>query len=273
MARRAPSVRGVVRWRRKKRLPNGAIYLTSLDDAAERSLTAIHACDVVSCYVDPVKLCQLAAMRGTSVESAFRSYLPTKAHLKSGDFGEMLMWRLLQERGDRPRIPLMRWQTRQSRDDTVRGTDLIGYVAADSKPSKDDVLVLCEVKTRSSTKKATIVREAFNGVKKSYVTRLADQLFFQQHNLISLGDPASAQALNRFANPHAFGDYKTRLTAAVVHDSALWDDVCLDEMPSTGRLKAEVEVLVVCADALRQWIADVRRAATRHARTLNPPTA
>jgi hypothetical protein len=72
----------------------------------------------------------------------------------------------------------------------------------------------------------------------------------------------------RFANPHKFGAYHTRVVAAVVHERTLWADSYLNYLPSRHRLHADVEVLIVCVEELRRWIRRVRNAAVRHAASL-----
>jgi len=105
-------------------------------------------------------------------------------HLKSGDFGEMFTWGDIQQHHPQPRFPLYRWRNRPSRNATVMGIDLLGYALQADSPSANDMLVLCEVKTRSKQKDKKVVEKAYKGVLKDYATRLVNQLMFQSKLLL-----------------------------------------------------------------------------------------
>jgi hypothetical protein len=256
-------------WRLRtetQRLRDGSIWHALLDAETAQAITTDHGAVLFECYVDAGHLAALADMNAGAPDVLFRDeVLPVKAHLKSGDFGEILARSLLAARGDRPTFPVYRWRNRMTRDDTVRGTDLIGYVAPGPEASPDDVLVMCEVKTRSATVAEDVVATAFDGVKKDSVSRLANSLLFQQAALLRDGKPEEAQRLARFANPHKFGSHKRRLVAAVVHEASLWDDAFLQHLPEAHGLDAEVEVVIVCVESLAPWIDAVHAAAAEHA--------
>lgn len=245
-----------------------SILLANVDDLAQAVITKKHACDVLACYVEPGNLRRLARQGALECAAILRRMFPSKPHLRSGDFGEMLIWRLLQRRREHPVFPLRRWRMRQSNNDTVRGIDLIGYVLSGDTPSKNDLLILAEVKTVMRRRNPAVVRQAYDGVRKNYVSRLADQLLFQQHNLIQQGQTADAEALARFAHPHKNGEYRRRLVAAVVHEEAIWDAACLQQLPKKAAPNVEIEVLVLVAVSLHRWARQVRAAAIACAKAL-----
>src|SRR5438105_3243904 len=73
-------------------------WIAEVTEQQQRQLTRLHAREVVRCYVDLELLRALAIGAGTTERVAFRNLLPTKAHLRNGDFGEILMRSLLQAR-------------------------------------------------------------------------------------------------------------------------------------------------------------------------------
>jgi hypothetical protein len=168
-----------------------------------------------------------------------------------------------------PRFPLYRWRMRKGRNDTVRGVDLPGIAQIGPEPSGDDVLVLCEVKTRSKSKAKTIVDQAYKGVVRDYTTRLGDQLMFHYLHLKMQGDNAAVSALKRFIRRDV-PSFRTELVAAVIHETTLWDDTMLDSLPKRHPFKAGIEVQVTCVDNLQGWIEAVRNASIATCEALCP---
>ena len=243
------------------------MYRTRIDRATGQALTQSHAPVMVHCYVDPCILPRLAEGGELTVAEAFAELLPTMPHLQSGDFGEILCFAALQARDQALRFPLFRWRSRKSRNSTVMGVDLVGYMFAGATPSTADALILAEVKTRAkkSSKKraAEVAKLAYDGVKKDYSTRLANQLLFQHKALLEEGKTLEASRIARFRNPHRAGArFRTRLVAAVVHEHALWTDEFLDTLPEEHGTDAdEVELVLIEVDSLVQWVGEVNAAA------------
>lgn len=230
------------------------IHLSALDTA---ELTPHCADRLVECYIDPEHLRTLAEADGVPPRELMKECLPKAPHMLSGDFGEMLCRWTLADHGDRPRFPLFRWRFRSAQDDTVRGVDLVGFVLKNEGPSPDDVLLLCEVKTRSKKIKKDIARVAYDGVRKDHATRLANQLLFQQHHLLMQGQAEDARKLARFRHPLR-SPFHVRLVAAVVHENETWSADNLDHLPEQdGRPPEEVHVLIICVDDLAKWIQEV----------------
>lgn len=234
-------------------LEDGTLWGARLTESEVKTLSVGHPRIMIECYVSADTLRVLAELLGVGLEEAAKELLPTRANVRSGDFGEMLIRRLAQERGDRPQIPLMKWRAKTSPDDLVRGTDLIGYVMAGAEPSRDDVLVLFEVKTRSASVNPKIVQVALDQVTSDYASRLANQLFFQQKQLVEHGLHDDARRLARFRKPHEH-PFRKRLVAAIVHEEETWDEAFLEHLPERHGATAEVEVLILRIEKLLEWI-------------------
>ena len=258
-----PQPNGARAWQQftyNGRLGNGVLWRLHLDAVGTGALTASQAEAVVRCYIDPPKLREMSAQTGHDPAQLFRDLLPTDAKLVSGDFGEMFVWLDVQERPPLPRFPLYRWRLRAKRNDTIRGVDLLGYVLAGPEPTPNDLLVLCEVKTRSQSRNGRAVQRALDGVLRDYATRVASQLLFQHARLLQDGDAAGAAALARFYRTDVV-PFRVRLIAAVVEDTRLWRDTDLNYLPQQHTAPAEVEVHITCVDDLWPWIGNVHGAA------------
>jgi len=217
---------------------------------------------VGECYISQEHLREISEADGkVPSELLADEIIPDAPHIRTGDFGEMLTRSILEGWRDDPRFPVYRWRNRSHKNDTVRGCDLVGYVLG-SPPSANDILILCEVKTRSSTVDHTVAVQALRGVLKDHATRLANTLFFCQQALLRDGRRTEALELGRFYNPHKHGEYKRRLVACVVHESSSWLDAFFDELPPSVTLgqRLEVQVMVVRVEDLSTWIDDVLHA-------------
>lgn len=238
------------------KLLDGEIVVIVLPNQAAQEVTDIHARELSRCYIDPAILQLLANNNGLTLAEQLAEFLPDKANIRSGDFGEILCRQYLTETGGNPSFPVYRWRNRSNKNDTVRGTDLIGYLMTGPDPSDDDTLYLCEVKTRASTVKPEIVQEAYQGMEKDFASRAASSLYFCQARLAQDGLAEEAQRLARYTNPHR-RPFKKKLVAAVVHADALWKDDFLEVLPEKHGLNADVEILVLRVEKLAGWIDEV----------------
>ena len=248
-------------WQEKlvgTRLLDGSIWLGRISGKGLTNIKETHAKVLVRCYIDPSHLHTLAESQGDSPAKLLEDQiLPDSGTMKSGDSGEILARSVLRERGDLPVFPVYRWRSRSKRDDTVRGPDLLGYVISDfEQPSDEDVLYICEVKTRASTIKPSIVLDAFQGATENYISDLKNHLFFARQKLLQQGDEEGELRLSRFAHPHNH-PYIRRLVPCVVHNDQTWDDSYLSELPVRHGLSDEVEVVVICVPDLAAWIGEV----------------
>lgn len=242
------------------KLLDGEIVVIVLPNPAAQEVTDIHARELSRCYIEPAILQQLANNNGITIAEQLVEFLPDLAHIRSGDFGEILCRQYLSETNGNPKFPVYRWRTRSTKNDTVRGTDLIGYLMPGPDPDDDDILYLCEVKTRASTVKPEIVQDAYKGAEKDFASRAANSLYFCQARLVQDGLAEEAQRLARYTNPHR-RPFKKKLVAVVVHADALWKDDFLQVLPERHGLNADVEVLVFRVENLAEWIDQVYAAA------------
>lgn len=110
------------------KLVDGEIWIGTLPSDVFSTVVSEHMDVFVACYVDKQHLSNLAKMNNQTEAEILKEILPDKPHLQSGDFGEIFCRSFLQEWKDKPTIPAERWRNRSTKNDTVRGTDLVGYV-------------------------------------------------------------------------------------------------------------------------------------------------
>ncbi len=249
------------------KLNDGLIWRGTINSQSKDQIAQEHGQVMLECYIDPMLLVATSEANNRSPEDVFENeILPDAPHLKSGDFGEILCRSTLQEWRECPQFPLYRWRNRSTKNDTVRGADLIGYVKVTDTPNTNDLLVLCEVKTRSATTANTVVKDAYDGVAKDYVSRLASSLLFYQVHLRREGKLDEAQIYARFSNPHG-QPYRRKLIAFIVHDEANWDNNFLNALPEQHGLEgvSEFDVVVLLVENLSGWIEQIRKSAVMSA--------
>ena len=252
-------------WERRcsdTRLRDGEIWVGDINVSATEAIRHDYGAVLLECYIDPSYLRNIAKGNGLSPGELLEAQiLPDAPHMKSGNFGEILARSVLQEWRDYPRFPAFRWRNRAHKNDTVRGPDLLGYVMSENgEPREEDVLVICEVKTRVASINKMVVKEAFDDVKRHYISKLANSLYFLQIWLRQQGQEDEASRFARFANPHKM-PFNRRLVPCVVHEHRTWEDRFLEELPRAHKLGESVEVIVICVESVSEWIDAVHEAA------------
>lgn len=245
---------------KSKRLKNGVIRIGLIDEAASNVISSPHGKVLLECYIDPKILSKMASDNSQKPGDILRDQiLPDRASIKSGDFGEILARSVIQERKDNPQFPAHRWRDRENKNATITGPDLIGYVIGSKNLSKNDLLILCEVKTRAITISDKVVEEAYKGARKHYASKLANSLLFLQKHLNSLGRYEEAKNYARFKDPYK-NNYQRQIVPCVVHESSTWDEKFLELLPEkydpVGEYKIgeKIEVLIICVENLSDFI-------------------
>lgn len=258
-------------WEQKladTKLKDGEIWLGYISKQAANAITEQHAWVLLECYIDPAHLRQIAEYNGVSSGEVLKNnFLPDDVKVKNGDFGEILARSVIQEKHSNCFFPILRWRSKATKNATVGGIDLLGYVTSGNKP-EEDRLILCEVKTRTSTDLHG-VDSAYKDVKKHMITALTSELYRMQSKLLEQGRNDEAQKLARFSHPHR-QPYTLHLLPCVVYEKRVWNDRFLDLLPEnhcSGEYKEieYIEVVVISVENLANWIDEVHRAAISQA--------
>lgn len=235
------------------RLIDGEIWIGSISSEIFSTVVNDHRDIFITCYINKEHLSNLATINNKTEEEMLKEILPDKANMQSGDFGEIFSRSFLQEWKDKPTIPAEKWRNRSTKNDTVRGTDLVGYVFQGDEPNENDILVFSEIKTREKGGDNEVVKKAYSDVLKDNITRLASSLFLLQEALLRDGKDEDAKKFGRFSDPYR-NPYKKRLIACVVHDLQNWKDEYLNILPERHELSDELLVVVINFEDLAKWI-------------------
>lgn len=121
--------------------------------------------------------------------------------IRAGDFGEILVadyleWLLGYW------VPRVRWAAKAVRDESPKGSDVIGFSFQNEGggTSPEDVLIVFEAKTHFSRSGENRLQDAINGSAKDNL-RLGESLHFIKQKLSERGNREQAQLIDRFQNP------------------------------------------------------------------------
>lgn len=139
--------------------------------------------------------------------------------IRSGDFAELLITDYVQF-VQNYWVPRMKYSEKASRDESVKGVDIIGFKCIDiSLPNSKDVLMTFEVKAQSTGKTyLDRLQTAIDDSSKDYI-RIAQTLNATKQRLIRFGDMEKASLVERFQNltdkPYI---YKSGAAAVITND-------------------------------------------------------
>lgn len=164
-------------------------------------------------YIFDEKLRSVVRRRSVAVDEYLRaSVIPDKRETMSGDFGEMLIADLL-EYIENYRVPRYKHCDRLDKNQSERGTDVIGYRVSDprSNDARDELIVI-EVKALTSSGNIkTVVNKAKKDSKKDRVdlgrmekSRLGMTLDYLERRSCDYGDSVTAVIMQRFLKAAEF---------------------------------------------------------------------
>ncbi len=138
--------------------------------------------------------------------------------IRAGDFGEILVSDYLQWLLGYW-VPRVRWSSKVVRDESPKGSDVIGFRfnKKDGKASTKDVLFVFESKTKFSKTKINRLQNAINDSAKDHI-RIDESLNFIKQKLFEKRDIEQAQKIARFQSPVDFPYKETYGAAAIISD-------------------------------------------------------
>jgi hypothetical protein len=142
--------------------------------------------------------------------------------IRAGDFGEILVADYLQWLLGYW-VPRVRWSSKVVRDESPKGSDVIGFHfhKKDYSTSPDDVLIVFEAKTKFSDSRNNRLQDAINDSAKDHL-RIGESLHFIKYKLFEKGNKAQAQLIDRFQNPVDI-PYKEYFGAAAIISDEYFD--------------------------------------------------
>ena len=138
--------------------------------------------------------------------------------IRAGDFGEILVSDYLQWLLGYW-VPRVRWSSKVIRDESPKGSDVIGFRfhKKDGEASTKDVLFVFESKTKFSASKVNRLQDAINDSAKDHI-RIDESLNFIKQKLFEKKDIEQAQRIERFQSPVDMPYKETYGAAAIISD-------------------------------------------------------
>ena len=192
--------------------------------------------------------------------------VPQGAATMSGEFGELLVYDYINYVLDYY-VPRTRYFNKVNPNTPIHGSDVIGYkMESYNKRSKNDKLLVAEVKTRSSisgnkTKACkNIVTDAITDSNKDRV-RVAESLNAEKLKLLNRGRVKEANIVERFQNK-TDNPYILDFFAVAVMDTDLYSDqVVLDVVNSQHENVKSTSILIIHSKELMRFLRDLYRRA------------
>ncbi|MCK5617158.1 virulence associated protein [Candidatus Pacearchaeota archaeon] len=170
--------------------------------------------------------------------------LPSKGHIKSGDFAEILVSDYFQFLLGFE-VPRTRYQTRINKDVSSLGVDIIGFKKIKKEEfSTSDELITCEVKAALSNPNLYTLQNALNDSIKDYNLRKAESLNAMKQRLIELSDSSGVLLITRFQNK-ADNPYKEISGSAAVHSTHTWEDDVLSNVQAKVHPNKSLLLIVI----------------------------
>ena len=169
--------------------------------------------------------------------------------IRSGDFGEILISDYL-EFVMMHWVPRTRYRNKTIRDESSKGSDLIGIKLFDNNETVNDILTMFEVKAQfSGTKTKPRLQEAINDSKKDEL-RKAESLNAIKQRLLDEGKLDDVKKIARFQNP-VDSPYIEQYGAAALFSSNIFCNEVITESTTTDHPKIlNLFLIVVRGDDL-----------------------
>lgn len=167
--------------------------------------------------------------------------------VRSGDFGEILVADYL-EYILGYQIPRTRYGTKVIRDESSKGSDLIGFKLYDENVSNNDILAVFEVKAQlSKGKTKPRLGDAVSDSAKDNI-RIAESLNAMYQRYYDKGETDQMKLVGRFQNPTDRPYTRNYAAAALFCNSAYSDDAITSVSTSAHPYKDSLSLVVIKAD-------------------------
>ena len=177
--------------------------------------------------------------------------IPEYANIRSGDFGEMLCFALLKNKGEENGVWLVgprKWRWKGDKNKACHGSDVVMFHRHGHTPSDEDGIEAVESKMKSVVGNGAPIQNAINGAIDDKIKRLAKTLNWIHDRLATEGKPRLRDAINRYRfldkNPTY---YKKFHAVAIIDDGLVEDEIAKDVQLSDD----EIEVSVISMQNLK----------------------
>lgn len=221
--------------------------LVRVSDAHAQAWTDTIGLAVRRCYVSDSIIEDRTRATGATNADIIAARLPDAGSTMAGDFGEILVY-FFQAAKELPAKAFgpKKWRLKQDRTKPSPYSDVVHFVLPSwPTPSKNDLLLCSEVKTKSKKKNSTPIKDAIRDIAKDRTSHLARTLVWLRDRALlePLGDVEIAH-LDRFINTTDYPAATKRFRAVAVICSSLVDGE-LKDAPTVATTDYTVVVISV----------------------------
>lgn len=219
-------------------------------------------------YISKSELESQAKANELSLHDFFNQFkipeIPEYANIRSGDFGEMLCFLLLKNKGQEKGVWLVgprKWRWKGDKNKACHGSDVVVFNRHGHTPSDKDGIEAVESKMKSVASNGSPIQNAINGAKDDKIKRLAKTLNWIHDRLATEGKPRLREAINRYRFLDKNPTYNKKFHAIAIVDGELVEDEIAKELHLSDD---EIEVSVISMRNLKGAYEDTFRAIINH---------
>ncbi len=205
-------------------------------------------------YISKSELEKQAKANELSVRDFFDQFkipeTPEYANVRSGDFGEMLCFVLLKNKGDKAGIWLVgprKWRWKGDKNKACHGSDVVLFHRHEHNPTPYDSIEVVESKMKAVASNWNPIANAIKGAKDDKIKRLAKTLNWIHDRLATEGKPRLREAINRYRFLDENPTYQKSFHAITIVD----DDLVDDEIAKEVEDEEDIEVTVISMKNLK----------------------
>lgn len=190
--------------------------------------------------------------------------IPEYANIRSGDFGEMLCFLLLKNKGAEKGVWLVgprKWRWKGDKNKACQGSDVVMFHRHGHTPSNNDGIETVESKMKSTASNATPIQNAINGALDDKIKRLAKTLNWIHDRLATEGKPRLRTAINRYRFLDEHPTYYKKFHAIAIIDDDLVENEIAKEVDIYDD---EIEVSVISMRNLKSAYETTFQAMVNH---------
>mgnify|MGYP000232871270 CR=1 FL=1 len=206
-------------------------------------------------YISKSELQKKALANEMSERDFFEQFkipeIPAYANVRSGDFGEMMCFILVKNRGHKNGLRLAgprKWRWKADKNKPCHGSDVVLFHRHEHKPSDKDCIEAVESKMKATASNSTPIKNAIIGAVDDKVKRLAKTLNWTHERLAIDGKPRLREAINRYRFMDVNPTYQKKFHAiAIIDDEFVRDEIAKDRNIDD----VDIEVTIVSMKSLK----------------------
>jgi hypothetical protein len=233
---------------------DGALVRFTLKESEKQDFLDSLPEDFCINYISKSELERQSTANGLSKRDFFEQFkipeIPEYANVRSGDFGEMLCFILLKNKGRDRGVCLVgprKWRWKNDKNKACQGSDVVMFHRQNHTPTDADGIEVVESKMKSTSSNSSPIQNAINGAIDDKVKRLAKTLNWIHERLATEGKPRLRKAINRYRFLDENPSYYKKFHAIAIID----DNLVQNEIAKEIIHEDEIEVSVISMKELK----------------------